>query len=63
MCRQKTLSGTKDYFYLDNPELEEAHALDAEIALKLGKCSKGQKLIISKLIDAILDIPREDLSL
>ena len=59
----KILGKGLDYFYLDNPELEEAHALDAEIVLKLGKCSKGQKLIISKLIDAILDIPREDLSL
>lgn len=46
-----------DYFYIDDPELEAEYALDSEIARKLEKCNKAQKLTISNVIDAILKSP------
>ena len=52
-----------DYFYMDVPESGETYALDEDIALKLKKCSKGQKLLISRLIEAVLAVPKEDLSI
>ena len=46
-----------DYFYIDDPELEAEYALDTEIARKLEKCNKSQKLTVSNLIDAVLRSP------
>ena len=50
----KILGKGLDYFYMDNPDLAEVHAIDDDIALKLNKCSKAQKLLVSRLIDAVL---------
>lgn len=41
-----------DYFYIDNPELEAAYALDAEFAQKWKQCNKAQKLTILNITEA-----------
>ena len=46
-----------DYFYIDNPELEAAYALDAEFAQKWKQCNKAQKLTILNIMDAVLKSP------
>lgn len=48
------LDKSLDYFYIDDPNVKPENGMNAEIALKLRKCSHKQLLVISDLIDAVL---------
>lgn len=55
MSAGRILGKGMDYFYMDISGAAEAHEIDEDIAVKLERCSREQKLLISRLIDAVLN--------